>query len=179
MSPATILATIGCSHSSPWVKAGTTITMLFKVASDRGFRWWEIDTTYYILRALSWLGLVWNLKTPPGHVLRNEHRLGVRIIHRAAEQLAARFNPERVASSIASALQGPELSSLQDVLRRAHNRATEVLVTMHLPHLPSRDQFLREARTMFSRTVSLEDIVDRAYQLLLVSVSSRLATSSE
>jgi len=32
---------------------------------------------------------------------------------------------------------------------------------------------------MFSRTVSLEDIVDRAYQLLLVSVSSRLATSSE
>jgi stearoyl-CoA desaturase (delta-9 desaturase) len=50
---------------------------------------------------------------------------------------------------------------------------------MHLPHLPSRDQFLREARTMFSRTVSLEEIVDRAYQLLLVSVSSRLATSSE
>ena len=53
------------------------------------------------------------------------------------------------------------------------------MVTMHLPHLPSRDQLLREARTMFSRTVSLEDIVDRAYQLLLVSVSSRLATSSE
>jgi len=112
-------------------------------------------------------------------VLRNEHRLGVRIIHRAAEQLAARFNPERVAFSIASALQGPELSSLQDVLRRAHNRATEVLVTMHLPHLPSRDQFLREARTMFSRTVSLEDIVDRAYQLLLVSISSSLAMSGE
>jgi stearoyl-CoA desaturase (delta-9 desaturase) len=151
----------------------------FQSSVRQGFRWWEIDTTYYILRALSWLGLVWNLKTPPGHVLRNEHRLGVRIIHRAAEQLAARFNPERVAFSIASALQGPELSSLQDVLRRAHDRATEVLVTMHLPHLPSRDQFLREARTMFSRTVSLEDIVDRAYQLLLVSVSSRLATSSE
>jgi stearoyl-CoA desaturase (Delta-9 desaturase) len=65
------------------------------------------------------------------------------------------------------------------MLSRAHDRATEVLVTMHLPHMPSRDQFLREARTMFSRTVSLEDIVDRAYQLLLVSVSSRLATSSE
>src|SRR6476660_1798425 len=145
----------------------------------QGFKWWEFDPTFYILKVLSWLGFVWNLKTPPGHVLRNEHRLGVRIIHRAAEQLAARFNPERVAFSIASALQGPELSALQDVLRRAHDRATEALVTMHLPHLPSREQFLREARIMFSRTVSLEEIVDRAYQLLLLSVSSRLATSGE
>jgi hypothetical protein len=38
---------------------------------------------------------------------------------------------------------------------------------------------LREARTVFSRTVSLEEIVDRAYQLLLVSVSSSLAMSGE
>jgi len=71
------------------------------------------------------------------------------------------------------------LSSLQDVLRRAHDRATEVLVTMRLSHLPSRDQLLCEARTVFSRTVSLEEIVDRAYQLLLVAVSNRLATSGE
>jgi stearoyl-CoA desaturase (Delta-9 desaturase) len=49
----------------------------FQSSVRQGFRWWEIDATYYILRALSWLGLVWNLKTPPGHVLRNEHRLGV------------------------------------------------------------------------------------------------------
>jgi hypothetical protein len=69
--------------------------------------------------------------TRPAQVLRNEHRLGARVIHRAAEQLAARFNPEGAASSIASALHGPELSSLQDMLRRAHDRANEVLVTMH------------------------------------------------
>jgi hypothetical protein len=85
-------------------------------------------------------------------------RLGARVIHRAAEQLAPRFNSERVAFSIAS--HGPELSALQDVLRRAHDRATEALVTMHRPHLPSREQFLREARIMFSRTVSLEEIVE-------------------
>ena len=107
-------------RSDDLVSLSRRLDHAFQSSVRQGFRWWEIDTTYYILRALSWLGLVWNLKTPPGHVLRNEHRLGVRIIHRAAEQLAARFNPERVAFSIASALQGPELSSLQDVLRRAH-----------------------------------------------------------
>ena len=31
----------------------------------QGFRWWEIDVTYYVLVALSWLGIVWDLKMPP------------------------------------------------------------------------------------------------------------------
>lgn len=48
----------------------------FQSSARQGFRWWEIDSTYYILRALSWLGLVWDLKTPPERVLRNEQRLG-------------------------------------------------------------------------------------------------------
>lgn len=35
-------------------------------ASERqGFYWWEIDITHYILKLLSWLGIVWDLKTPP------------------------------------------------------------------------------------------------------------------
>ena len=70
----------------------------------QGFSWWEIDATYYILKALSWLGLVWDLKTPPEQVLRNEQRLGSRVINRAAAQLAAHFNSERIAHAIAAAL---------------------------------------------------------------------------
>jgi len=145
----------------------------------QGFRWWEIDSTYYVLRALSWLGLVWDLKTPPVLVLRNEQRLGSRTINRAAEQLAARFNSERIALAIRSALHGPQLSALQDSLIRAHNRATEVLATFHLPHMPTREEFLAEAKAMFARTRSLDKIVDRAYELLLVSVGTRLAVSIE
>ncbi len=30
----------------------------------QGFFWWEIDLTYYALKALSWTGLVWDLHTP-------------------------------------------------------------------------------------------------------------------
>ncbi len=31
----------------------------------QGFRWWEIDMTFYTLKAMSWLGLVWDLKPIP------------------------------------------------------------------------------------------------------------------
>lgn len=31
----------------------------------QGFFWWEIDISYYILRVLSWFGIVWDLKLPP------------------------------------------------------------------------------------------------------------------
>ncbi len=32
---------------------------------NQGFFWWEIDVTYYVLRLLQTVGLVWNLRTPP------------------------------------------------------------------------------------------------------------------
>src|SRR5439155_13674199 len=27
-----------------------------------GFFWWEIDVTYYTLKVMSWLGIVWDLR---------------------------------------------------------------------------------------------------------------------
>jgi stearoyl-CoA desaturase (delta-9 desaturase) len=40
-------------------------------SANQGFFWWEIDVTYYVLRLLSWLGLVWELRTVPAHVLHS------------------------------------------------------------------------------------------------------------
>lgn len=38
----------------------------FAPSSERqGFYWWEVDFSHYILKTLSWLGLVWDLKEPP------------------------------------------------------------------------------------------------------------------
>ena len=141
----------------------------------QGFKWWEIDATFYLLKVLSWFGVVWNLKMPPKAVHRNEHRLGSRVIERAAAQLAAHFNAESIALAITTALHGSQLSTLQDTLVRAGHRASEVLTQLHLPHLPSREEFLAQAKAMFERTPSLDDIVDRAYALLLASVGTRLA----
>jgi len=140
----------------------------------QGFKWWEIDPTYYLLCALSWIGLVWDLKTPPEPVLRNEQRLGAKVINRAAEELAARFNSERIAAAISAALHAPELSVLQDTLTRARHRTSEMLTTLHVPHIPSREELVHEAKAMFARTKSLDEIVDRAYELLIASVGARL-----
>ncbi len=39
-------------------------------ATRQGFYWWEIDITYYLLRALSWTGFIWGLKDVPDSVYR-------------------------------------------------------------------------------------------------------------
>jgi stearoyl-CoA desaturase (delta-9 desaturase) len=140
----------------------------------QGFKWWEIDPTYYVLRALSWLGVVWDMKAPPDAVLHNEQRLGAKIVHRAAEQLAARFHPEAIALAICAALNGPQLNALRIKLSETQKQATEAWANVHLPEMPTRDMFCAEAKAIFAKTASLDEIVDRAYQLLLVSVGRKL-----
>jgi stearoyl-CoA desaturase (delta-9 desaturase) len=34
----------------------------------QGFYWWEIDVTWYLLKLMSWLGLVWDLKPVPPRI---------------------------------------------------------------------------------------------------------------
>jgi stearoyl-CoA desaturase (delta-9 desaturase) len=144
----------------------------------QGFRWWEIDGTYYILKALSWTGLVWDLKAPPEQVLRNEQRLGSRVISRAAAELVSHFNPEGIAHAIAAALERPQLSTLQDTLAAAQHRAAEVLAGLPLPHVPTREEMRAAATAMFARTPSIDEIVDRAYGLMLDAIGARLCAAT-
>jgi len=34
-------------------------------STRQGFYWWEIDVSYYVLKVLSWLGIIWDLKPVP------------------------------------------------------------------------------------------------------------------
>jgi stearoyl-CoA desaturase (delta-9 desaturase) len=34
----------------------------------QGFYWWEIDISHYMLKALSWFGIVWDLREPPQRI---------------------------------------------------------------------------------------------------------------
>ncbi len=43
----------------------------YQASCKQGFRWYEIDITYYILRALAAVGLIWDIKTAPAHVIEN------------------------------------------------------------------------------------------------------------
>jgi stearoyl-CoA desaturase (Delta-9 desaturase) len=149
----------------------------FQSSVRQGFRWWEYDATYYILRALSWTRLVWSLKMPPREVVRNEQRLGARVINRAAAQLAASFNSDWIAGAIATALERPELAALQERLAATRERATEVLASLPLPHLPTREEILAKATATLAKTPSLDEIVDRAYGLVLDAVGARLCAA--
>ena len=148
----------------------------YQSSARQGFRWWEIDVTFYVLKALSLVGIVWDLRSPPAEVLRNEQRLGSRVVNRAAEQLVARFNPERIALTVSSALHSSELSALRDALSQARCQSSEELALLQ-SRMPSRDEVLAHAQIMFVRTRSLDDIVDRAHQLLFKAVGSQLTAS--
>lgn len=41
----------------------------YQSSANQGFRWWEIDVTYYCLRLLALFGLVWDLRRPPREVV--------------------------------------------------------------------------------------------------------------
>ncbi|ACI99133.1 acyl-CoA desaturase [Rhodospirillum centenum] len=152
----------------------------YQSAARQGFRWWEYDPTYYILKVLSWAGIVWDLHQPPKSVVRNEQRLGRKVIEKAAAQLAASFDTGRIAARLREAMAAaPGRSGMEDRLAQARRAAGEALAglqmpDLHLPHLPGREEIRQRAQKMFARTPSLDDIVDRAREMLFDSVFAEL-----
>jgi stearoyl-CoA desaturase (delta-9 desaturase) len=41
----------------------------YQSSANQGFHWWEIDVTFYVLRVLERVGLVWDLRRPPREVV--------------------------------------------------------------------------------------------------------------
>jgi stearoyl-CoA desaturase (delta-9 desaturase) len=41
----------------------------YQSSTRQGFRWWQVDLTYYVLRLFSMVGLVWDLREPPQSVV--------------------------------------------------------------------------------------------------------------
>ena len=44
-------------------------------AARQGFFWWEIDVSYYLLKVLSWTGLIWDLRPVPASVYAEARNL--------------------------------------------------------------------------------------------------------
>jgi stearoyl-CoA desaturase (delta-9 desaturase) len=59
----------------------------YQASERQGFYWWQIDITHGILRALSWVRLVWDLNEPPRHVRDR------RIDRRAAQEAVVAAAP--------------------------------------------------------------------------------------
>jgi stearoyl-CoA desaturase (delta-9 desaturase) len=42
----------------------------YQSSANQGFFWWEVDISYYLIKAMSWCGLVWDVRKPPAHKLQ-------------------------------------------------------------------------------------------------------------
>jgi len=146
----------------------------YQSSTQQGFRWYQVDFTYYVLKALSWTGLVWDLRAPPVEVVNNKRRLGRLVVEQVAHQIAESFPAERVAAQLRHAWEGtPTWPEIQSRLRteRAALRSH-----FHLPELPTLDEIRGRAAERFRvPEVSLDEVAERARQLVLDAVRLRLA----
>lgn len=170
----------------------------YQSSARQGFRWYEIDLTYYALRALASVGLVWDLRQPPQSVVRNERRLNRVTIEKAARQLAESYRIETIAADLGYAVRSrieslhatphdaqAQFDALVLRLREKADGRIESLRTelngfvseFRLNALPSRHDITARAAEMFVPAPSLETIADRARQILEETVASKLIES--
>ena len=79
-----------------WILAITTLGEgwhnnhhYYSASARNGFYWWEVDVTYYILKLLSYVGIVWNLRPVPKRVLEEGRRRSVKATAEEEEAVAA------------------------------------------------------------------------------------------
>jgi len=149
----------------------------YQSSTRQGFRWWEIDITYYVLRAMSWVGLVWDLREPPEAIVRGESPVGRKVIEKVAQDLAASVAVEweAVAARVREAWnESHALDDLGELARRARDQVEEMLAELALPHLPTVPELRERAEELFEESPSLDDIVNRAHELMRRAVAARV-----
>ena len=147
----------------------------YQSSARQGFYWWEYDPTFYLLKLLERLGLVWNLKRPTAEVLQNQHKLGSRVISRAAALVAESYYPDRIAAAVAAALGNSGLADLRARLSQSQPfAARDVFSEFNLPHIPTKAEIVGRARSLLANSPSMEDIAAKAHELLLEAIGARL-----
>jgi hypothetical protein len=97
----------------------------YPAAARNGFFWWEIDITYYMLKVLEAVGIIWDLRKVPAQLLdegllkgREVGQRGVAVVARARAMASA------PAIAVADALRSSDgssgvVSGLSDLVRDA------------------------------------------------------------
>ncbi len=147
----------------------------FQSSTRQGFRWYEYDATFYVLKAMSWVGLVWDLKSPPREVVRGETRLRGVVVEKVAQQLAQTFSIEKISAEIREAWdQSITLEEIADRANDAYAQAQAYLDDLQMPQLPTLEELQQRAMEMYSTSASMDDIIARAREIILEGVSFEL-----
>lgn len=147
----------------------------YQAATRQGFRWWQYDATFYILKILALVHLVWDLQSPPERLVRGEQKLGSRIVDKVAQQLAASFPIDSIVSQAHDALaRTANWGELRCRAQSARQLAEEFVAEMTLPMIPTLEEIRRYAEIRLAETPSLDEICARTRQVLIGLVSSCL-----
>ena len=150
----------------------------YQSAARQGFRWYEIDISYYLLKALAAVRLVWDLRRPPPSVVRGEQRLRRAVVERAACQLAASFQVEQIVAELQALLAEKRANlnvsidelrdnlagfidswshQLDERLETARHELDELIRSVHLPAMPT----MTDLRTRASGDVRRHPVNER------------------
>ena len=144
----------------------------YQSSTRQGFRWWEIDISYYILKVMSWFGLVWGLRTPPDEVVRGLNPIGRKVLDKVATELASSFSVEVISSRVRESwAESHTLEDLSDRAKRTRDQLETRIAEMSLPHLPTIPELRDKAEEMFQESPSVDEIVNRAHELLAYMVA--------
>jgi stearoyl-CoA desaturase (Delta-9 desaturase) len=144
----------------------------FMASTRQGFYWWEVDLTYYALRGLESLGLVWDLKTPPAQVLAGQRTLSEELKERIAAHLAGSYNAGKIVERIQARWAEAHPGQVWDEWRK---RAGERLAQYVPTQLPTVDELKQRAQRMFARSPAMDEISARARVMLEQMVFAQLA----
>jgi stearoyl-CoA desaturase (Delta-9 desaturase) len=180
----------------------------YQSSTRQGFRWYEWDLTYYVLKALSWMGIVWDLRDPPEDLVANRRRLGRKAVERAAWDLVQTFQVKGMAARLKEArAQVPDLKEIRaGMAARANDagsRASEAgsrfaqdardwavdararlaawMESVPSPIVPTLDEIRETVRMRIHRVpeASVDDVARRAREILLEALSLHLLDESE
>jgi stearoyl-CoA desaturase (Delta-9 desaturase) len=156
----------------------------YQSSTRQGFFWWEIDISYYVLKVMSWVGLVWDIREPPAHVVHGEARLGRKVIERVAEDLVDSYPLDTIVARVREAWSHkPSLDELRVEARRRQDEVVAYLHELDLPHVPSLEELRAEIQSRISEryrnSPSLDEIAMRARELLLARLSEGLLGGPE
>lgn len=154
----------------------------------QGFRWYEIDISFYVLRAMAAVGLVWDLRMPSERAIQYDQKLTPALVEKAAGQLAASFQVESIAADLRARIaekRGHVQHELAELVDRWHHQLDEKMEhlrhdldelfhAIHVPTMPSMAELREKAAGMFAHTPNLNDIVERTRQMLIDGVRDEL-----
>ena len=148
----------------------------YQSSTRQGFYWWEVDISYYVLKVLSWLGLVWDLRAPPKAVVEGEQRLGRKVVERVAEEVAGSFQIEVMAREIqeAWAANKPDMDEFRARVGQRRDDAAAYLRELQLPHVPTMEEIRHRLKERYHDSPSLDEIAERAQEIVLERLSVAL-----